>query len=323
MNWELIHQEYAPKLEQRMQEILALFPGFCEEMGHYQLSTGGKRIRGLLPCLVFKAFGRDPLEAIDLGAAAELIHNATLIHDDIQDGDATRRNFETVWKKYSIAQGINCGDALFQFPLLALVKSGYPEPIKLRLIETAARKTLQTIEGQAKEFLLKSNPNPHMNDYLSVVEGKTSGLFNFPIVSALTLLEYPSQSVKNAEKAFNVLGVVFQVNDDLIDLTPSKGRSEIGSDVKEGKMSFMAVHAIMQAEKKDREMLLRILNLPRQHTTDSDVNWAISLFTRLGSVDAARKFIYTELERAEAFLKNDAEIFALFQSLVSLFRPKV
>src|SRR4051812_4258613 len=64
---------------------------FCAEMGRYQLSTGGKRLRALLPPYIFQIFGEDPKLALPLGAAVELIHNATLVHDDIQDGDQVRR----------------------------------------------------------------------------------------------------------------------------------------------------------------------------------------------------------------------------------------
>ncbi|HRK03382.1 MAG TPA: polyprenyl synthetase family protein, partial [Oligoflexia bacterium] len=83
----------------------------CSAMTRYHFETGGKRLRGVIPSAVFECFKRDPKEILYFGAAVEMIHNATLVHDDLQDGDELRRGRPTVWKKYSVPQAINCGDA--------------------------------------------------------------------------------------------------------------------------------------------------------------------------------------------------------------------
>ena len=144
------------------------------QMGHYHFSTGGKRLRALIPCWIYAAYGKDPREAIPLGCALELIHNATLVHDDLQDGDLVRRGKATVWAKFGNAQAINCGDSLFYFSIQMLSEMNLPaksfQKITLRLIQGA----LQVIEGQAQEFLMKSEVEPKLKRYLGVIRGKTA-----------------------------------------------------------------------------------------------------------------------------------------------------
>ncbi|RYZ93963.1 MAG: hypothetical protein EOP11_27065, partial [Proteobacteria bacterium] len=133
------------------------------DMLEYHFKSGGKRIR---PLLVFGAalsyarkMGCDETSILDIAQpyalAVELLHNATLIHDDIQDGDRTRRGAETLWVKYSTAQAINCGDAWFFVPNLLIQEAPYGPELKLSLLELLQRKTLAVIEGQAQEFELK------------------------------------------------------------------------------------------------------------------------------------------------------------------------
>ena len=118
-SFQEIQDKYLPLVEKRLEEFFARAAesgiGWNSEMSRYHFSTGGKRLRALIPCWVYSAYGKNPADAIDLGCAIEMIHNATLVHDDLQDGDTVRRGKPTVWKKFSEAQAINCGDAMFQF----------------------------------------------------------------------------------------------------------------------------------------------------------------------------------------------------------------
>src|SRR6185437_14673588 len=129
-----------------------------------------------IPCWVYAAYGKNPSDAVGLGCALEMIHNATLVHDDLQDGDTVRRGKPTVWKKYSAAQAINCGDAMFQFAFQMLCDAELPAQTVRKISSLASRGTLLVIEGQAQEFLMKEERSPGVERYLGVVRGKTAAL---------------------------------------------------------------------------------------------------------------------------------------------------
>ena len=121
---------------------------------------------------------------LPFGAACEMIHNATLVHDDLQDGDELRRGRPTVWRQYGMPQAINLGDAMFYYAVLLTQHTELSPARRDALITSVLNETLRVIDGQEQEFQLKVNGRPTMQAYLSMVEGKTSGLFALPIGGA-------------------------------------------------------------------------------------------------------------------------------------------
>ncbi|HUP56675.1 MAG TPA: polyprenyl synthetase family protein, partial [Bdellovibrionota bacterium] len=255
--------------------------GFCSEMARYQLSSGGKRLRALVPLWVYERLGRDPIEAIPLGCAVELVHNATLVHDDLQDGDVLRRGKPTVWKHWSPAQAINSGDALFQ--LAFIVAAGAKTERLPSVLERLARGTLSVIEGQAQEFLMKEEPYPVLERYLGVVRGKTAALFATAVGMPLLALARPEQEIAQAEDAALKAGIVFQLQDDLLDLYGAKGRERRGTDIAEGKVSSLIAWVNARDRGRDRERLAELLGQPRDLTSDADIGEAIAILERQGA----------------------------------------
>jgi len=273
----------------------------------------------------------DPASAIRFAAACEALHNATLVHDDLQDGDRKRRGADTVWRRFSPAQAINAGDGLF-FVALALldaagsdsriagsVRSRYP-----LARERLVRDTLEVIHGQALELDLRrsmlsprvhpeAEPNQSTNsssalpaqpkdradasppsfllDYTSVAESKTSALFRLPLAGAAVLVGLEGEVVHALSNAARLLGVMFQVQDDLLDLLGDKGRGEAGCDIKEGKPSLLALHALSNASQKDREWLRCALAAPRSRTRAGDVRKAVGIMVDTGSVRFCAEFM--------------------------------
>ena len=211
--------------------------GFSVDMSRYQFSTGGKRLRASIPGWVYAACGADPVEAIPLGCALELIHNATLVHDDLQDGDTVRRGKPTVWKRWSSAQAINCGDALFQFATAMVCEMKLEGSVLTKILRCLSEGSLQVIEGQAQEFLVKEEFYPAWARYLGVVRGKTAALIAASVTTALIALDASGEVIRASEDASMEAGVLFQLQDDLLDLYGEKGRERRGSDIAEGKVS--------------------------------------------------------------------------------------
>lgn len=285
--FDAIREKYLPLVDKALADFLDEKKDFSAEMAAYHLETGGKRLRALIPLYVFDKFGRDPIDAIPLGAAVEMIHNATLVHDDLQDGDEVRRNRATVWKKYSPAQAINCGDSMFQyaFRLLARLKVG-PDKV-LRLMDRSAQATLHVIEGQVQEFLMKDEAWPNVDRYVSVVRGKTSGLFALPVVGAMEALGLSAEQCEAAEAASMDLGMLFQIQDDLLDIYGKKGRDRSATDIAEGKISILVAHVYEHAAPTDKAELREILRKSRDQTTDADIARALAIFERSDAKGAA------------------------------------
>lgn len=288
--------EYEPALDALLADIAADCspPGsLLTEMSAYQFATGGKRLRALIPLLAVHALGKDPRRALPLGAACEMLHNATLVHDDLQDGDTVRRCRETVWKRWSPAQAINLGDAMFQYALALLQRLDAAAQVRLDLTDLFLRGTVRVIDGQAREFLLKDDPEPTPEKYFAVVEGKTSGLFEIPLVGAALLADAPEPLRRTLEIAARDLGVLFQIQDDVLDLYGEKGREGRGSDLAEGKISALVVHALHHGAPPDAERLRAILRLPREQTTPREVDEADALFRSSGAL----RFALDEIRR--------------------------
>lgn len=250
------------------------------EMSQYHFSTGGKRLRALMPSLIFQALGTDPQKAFPLGCAVELIHNATLVHDDLQDGDTYRRGKETVWKKYSDVQAINCGDALYQFAIEALTELDVAPAIWKKIAARLSRGTLQVIEGQAQEFLMKDEEHPVWARYHQVVEGKTAALLATATAIALLALDVEPALLKAAEKATLESGILFQIQDDLLDIYGDKQRERKATDIAEGKISALVATFNETASIDDKKKVSEILRTPRDKTTDAQIQQVVDLFDK-------------------------------------------
>ena len=260
-------------------------------MAAYHMQTGGKRLRALLPLLTAQALGRDPGVMVPLGAACEVLHNATLVHDDLQDGDTLRRGQATVWRHYGEPQAINLGDAMFYWTLLLVQRLELPAQLREAVAQRVLVETLRVIDGQEQEFALKGQP-ASLEGYFAMVEGKTSGLFALPIAGAALCCGAPAAVVEDLAEAARHMGVLFQIQDDVLDLYGSKGRDMVGTDLAEGKRSVLVVRALSTLPPDQAAWLHDLLEAPRDQTHADDIAQAIELLRDCGALD----FALTELE---------------------------
>lgn len=281
-------------------------------MLEFHFSSGGKRLRPLLVGATAHAYARRQGTGVDgllercapYALAVELIHNATLIHDDLQDGDRTRRGEPTLWAKYSAAQAINCGDAWFFVPQLLIQEAGYSPELTLRLLDLIQRQTLAVIDGQSQEFALKERfaggAEISVPDYLRMVEGKTSALFSMPMLGGAAIAGVGGSEREALGRTALHLGQAFQIQDDLLDLWGEKGRGQVGSDIAEGKLSYPLVLALQRLVKgsPDRDRLESIVRSERATTEAGDVQWAIELMESEGVRAEAKQHFAQHLASA-------------------------
>ncbi len=260
------------------------------QMLDFHMQTGGKRLRAILPLMVGEALGEPPELLLPLGAACELIHNATLVHDDLQDGDRVRRGAPAIWTKFGEAQAINLGDALLYLAPLCLDYIEVSDRRRWVVARRIFRDVLQVIDGQEREFGLKGE-TATPEAYTKMVVGKTSGLFALPMAGAAELCGADQKIVSALAEAAGHLGVIFQIQDDILDLYGEKGRALPGGDIREGKISALVVAYGSVAQENEVQRLHEILRTDREETTDEDVAWAIRSIRATGALDLAMESI--------------------------------
>lgn len=245
------------------------------------LSAGGKRIRGRLALATAEALGCPRSRAVAWAAAVELLHNASLVHDDLQDGDLLRRGQPALWARYGKTQAINAGDLLLMLPYLAIADVPVEAEIRLQLISALAERAIHAVHGQVEELQLLSDKRLTPEDYYNTVKKKTGQLIALPVEGAALIAGRTAERARVIAEEFVDLGFLFQLQDDVLDLYGDKGRGVTGSDLYEGKVSALVV-AHLTLHPLDRAWLIWLLEQSRETTPSSEVLRAIEKFRRPG-----------------------------------------
>ena len=207
------------------------------------VNTGqGKRLRPILVRLTGEAFGANIADLLNAGLAVELLHNFTLVHDDIMDGDNQRHGQPTVHKKWDESTAILAGDGLFALSQLLLLKVSVNPLIALRRFNEA---TLVVCEGQGLDKEFETDSSITLDHYLFMIEKKTGNLIGLCAELGAIL---GNQSEATNQALFNyglALGKAFQIHDDVLEITaePEIMGKSLGSDIKAGKQTILTILA--------------------------------------------------------------------------------
>jgi geranylgeranyl pyrophosphate synthase len=267
------HEKAIPNLDEGLAYALGLDHG---SRAH------GKRLRPLLCLLVAHSLGGDLRKAMPFATAIELMHNFCLVHDDIEDGDEFRRGRPAVWKRFGLAHAINIGDYLFT-KIFAALLSGLGEVSvekTVRFFALMGATLDHTHRGQALDINARDGTIT-IDQYMRIVTEKTGYYLAAPLVAGAVAAD--------ANQEYEEAGPMFQIRDDLIDLTHGKGRMSEGSDIREGKRSFLVAYTFEHGTPSQRRELLRILDAPREATAASDVAKAVAIFEKCGAMEEARR----------------------------------
>jgi len=262
----------------------------------HQIFSGGKRLRAMLPygthrtiqgehsgtgAAIHQEALHDPevAQSLWLGLCLELLHSGTLAHDDVMDGDKLRRNQPTVWVQFGTPQAINAGDLLFYLAQETLHRADLTADYELNAVQWMARAMRHVIHGQAIEIHLRRDKIlPDLETYRKVVVGKTGGLFGLGLVFGAICSKIQGPRLEDLFSLGLDLGALFQIQDDLIDLLGAKGREEQGSDLLEGKPSWLIAHCCSQLCDADQQRLKEALYRPRSNTNQDDIALIMELF---------------------------------------------
>lgn len=285
-----LYCEYGLSQVESMMELLARgeHSDQAGKMVLEHLSTGGKRIRARLSLAAASALGLARQEVIPWAASVELLHNATLIHDDIQDGDTIRRGKPTTWVVHGEGQAINAGDLLLMLPFISLTNLSASDSVRFQLMRRLAEQSASIVRGQVAEMALLENRDLSHQAYLRSVQGKTSGLFSLPVEGAALLSGHSTENSRILGECFSTLGTLFQLQDDILDLYGNKGRDRRGMDICEGKVSALVVR-YSELVPDDRESLLAVLKKNRTDTTSEDIFDLTEKFKHSGALEEVLK----------------------------------
>lgn len=298
------------EVEQAMRDLVSVeIPDRGGRMVSEQLASGGKRIRPRIALAAAEALHVPRAGAVAWAAAIELLHNATLVHDDVQDGDRYRRGRPTLWARHGAPQAINVGDAMLMLPFLALDR--VPAAQRGALMSTLASYAVETVRGQIAEIDLLPEERLDWASYAEAAMGKTGALFALPLVGMALLAGLDDREARALGEPLRCLGVAFQIHDDVVDLYGDKGRESVGSDLREGKVSALVV-AHLERCPADRAWLLDLLRAPRDSTPLADIEQARTSFRESGALGLA-------LERASQ-LRDTAEHSAAWAARPQLLR---
>lgn len=273
--------------------------GWVNEKGQDQRSSG-KMSRPTLCLLACEAVGGDWRSALPAAIAIELIHNFSLIHDDIQDQSWERRNRPTVWKVWGEAQGINAGDAMYalaQLTLLRLEERGIPLEKVVLLSRRLDQASLQLCEGQYLDLAYEDRLDIGTADYLDMIDKKTACLFEASLYLG-ALLGTDNESQVAALSAFGrTLGVAFQVHNDLQGIWGEEESSKKApySDIRNKKKTLPTIYALQNAGDEDRRKLTEIYGGAEMST--QDISRVLGILDRTGArryAEGIRKHYHLE-----------------------------
>ena len=220
-------------------------------------APSGKRVRPVLCLLTCEGCGGDWEQALPAASAIELLHNFSLIHDDIEDQDHTRRGRATVWSIWGEAQAINAGDAMFTLAQIALLRLVERDVKAKAIVEAAAmfnRTCLALTEGQYLDIGFEGRAEVSTGDYLAMVEGKTAALTACACEMGGLIAEAPQVQRERLHAFGRCLGLSFQMKDDILGIwgDPELTGKPVGADIIQRKKTLPLVHGLARsAELRD------------------------------------------------------------------------
>jgi geranylgeranyl diphosphate synthase type II len=245
-----------------------------------------------------RLFGARPEEAICTAVAIELLHNALLIHDDIEDGSEQRRGGPTLHVLHGLPLALNAGDTLTLMSLRPLLDNrvAIGERLALRIIEETERMARECAEGQAMELGWRRDSATRISeaDYLEMVLKKTCWLATiYPIRVGALIGSRDSIDLDPFIRFGFFLGAAFQIQDDLLNLiADERYGKELNGDLWEGKRTLMLIRAFQQSTPEDRTRLSSILSRARELRTSAEVCWMRELIEKHGGVEYARQIAH-------------------------------
>jgi geranylgeranyl pyrophosphate synthase len=261
------------------------------------LDRGGKRWRPTLFLLICEALGKNPEDYVDYAIIPEVVHNGTLMIDDIEDSSEFRRGKPCTYKIYGLDIAVNAGNAMYYLPLLPLMENREELGCEklARIYEIYVQEMINLSLGQAMDIAwhrgLAEADKLDEENYLQMCAYKTGTLARMAAKIAAVVSDANEELAERLGHFAESIGVAFQIQDDALDLTGeefAEKKGGRGQDITEGKRTLIVIHTLKVANAKDRKRLIEILKM---HTSDQKLrDEAIAVIQKYGSIEYAKNF---------------------------------
>ena len=270
-------------------------------------ASQGKALRPTLCMFACEALEGDLPQAMSAAAAIELIHNFSLVHDDIQDQDVERRHQPTVWALWGQPKALVSGDAmqcLGDLSMLSSAQGGVSPETTVRVSRILTEGYLEMIEGQCLDLGFESRTTITTDDYLYMIAGKTGALIRSALEIGAVLAAGDLDTTRAFASFGSYLGRAFQIRDDYLGVwgdASATGKST-DNDIRRKKKSFPAVFALERAAGSTRDDLLHIYG--QEELDDADVERVMSIMDELGAAQYAERLARESAEQANRALED-------------------
>lgn len=281
----------------------------------------GKRLRPILCLLACEAVGGDWHRALPAAAAIELVHNFSLIHDDIEDGDAFRHHRPTVWRLWGQAQGINTGDALWALARCAfhqMAETGIEPPLYLKALQWFDRAGLALCTGQYLDMAFEKEPSISLEAYLAMISGKTAALIEAAAAIGAILGGANDATVQEMAHFGRSLGLAFQMTDDLLGIwgDPSVTGKPVASDLYARKKTLPIVLALTDEAQRGESTLATLYT--QETLGPKDIEAILALLERALARERTQALADAHVQKALAALEKAAQESSARQTLASM-----
>jgi len=278
----------------------------------YILESSGKRLRPLLVLLSAKAVGGNLKNFYNAALSVEMLHNFTLVHDDIMDNADLRRGNLTIHKKYNLNTAILTGDILaavaYEF-LLKDCKINAKEAL-----DSFTKGLVEVCEGQSLDTEFETRKIVSLPEYIKMIEKKTAALARMCCELGAYLADGSKEDIKALSDYGKYLGIAFQIQDDLLDITADKTEfgKRIGGDLMEGKKTFLFIEALEKAKGKYKVDLLKVVK--NKGIKENQIEYYKKIYEKLGVIEDAKIAIRNYTNKALRSInklsnKSEVEIF--------------
>jgi len=272
--------------------------------GHL-IINGGKRLRPFMVIKSCQLLGGKIPNAMPAASAVEMVHNFTLVHDDIMDNDEMRHGVPTVHKKFGTSVAILAGDVLFSKAYQIISESKLSSDAINQIVSRLAKACVEVCEGQLFDIKMAEEKRiPSQSEYIKMIGKKTAALFDVSCSMGAICATKNKKDISNLSSFGKNLGIAFQITDDLIGVMgdPKLTKKPVGNDLREGKKSLPILMAIKQAKGKNKKIILKSFGNP--NATKTDLSRAVEIIRSIGIEENVRNQALRYAEKAERSLES-------------------
>ena len=301
MNFERKYLEYKGQVDRYLVDaIQQTKPQSLYRPLKYVLAGGGKRIRSVLVLLCSEVVGGKPDQALHASVGIEILHNFTLVHDDIMDNADARRGRPTVHMRWDKNTAILVGDELLALAYHILLKTSSPRISEIADVFTDG--VIEVCEGQAYDKEFETRSTVSVDDYLLMIQKKTGKMVAVSTEIGGLIGNATADELAALRSYGELVGRAFQVQDDLLDVVGDEKKfgKTIGGDLKEGKKTYLLLEALRRARGADKKLLKTLIK--NRGVTKGKIREFRRIFDTTGAIEAAGNFVARDIAQAKSGL---------------------